>query len=375
MSIFVKRPLSGQLPPALRESVLLTTSLAGVLRTQYLVAGMTTLGMILGAALAAWLVGFAPLLWNSADINIMFSAVDTLSILSWVGRGVGVAMGAFVGSTFFRHVTYTAVANTLLALKQRPEATDMEKAWLDFELASMVKELSASIWINAVSLSEITFRVVLSVIWLGFALLVFDASTLYTNVMWTQYWQAMAFVCVFVIAWSFAFSAPTIVLKIEAAQGAVCSIIGEEFLTPVLQHRKSKTDDHCGFVILTFVVALILSVAIPLVRDDIRKDAEDAQRASTIKALGQSTNEQNKNELVKSLRTTQYAGQKLNWAVYVSLADALAPNTPFKEIHCHRVEAIGTSPYLCASDDLTKSALIELKLTSADWHMFYTRMQ
>lgn len=375
MSIFAKRPLSGQLPPALRESVLLTTGLAGVLRTQYLLAGMTTLGMILGAALAAWLVGFAPMLWNAASVNIIFQSVDTLTILSWVGRGFGVAMNAVFFATFFRHVTYTAVANTLLALKRRADATDAERAWLDFELAAMVSELSASSWTSGFNLAEVTLRVIPSAVWCGTAFLAFDAATIYTNETWTQFWQFLVFVCTFSMAWSIAFAKPSNVLELDVAEKAVGSILNVQSVTPVLKHRKSKMDEYNGFVFLMVFASLILSVVIPMVRDDIRQDAKDAQRASTITALGRTTNEQNKNELVESLRTTQYAGQKLKWAVYASVDEALAPNTPFKEIHCHRVEAIGTSPYLCASDDLTKSALIELKLTSADWHMFYTRIQ
>lgn len=281
MFSFGKRASTSELPSSLRNSALLTAGLQATIRSQYIIAGMTGLGMILGAVLAAWLMVQIPGVWGGLTLAIPSGwAGLALTVLVWVGRAVGVVMGAVVVSAFFRHVTYTVVAKSLIKLKEIPTITAEESAWLDFEIATMAKFLSKSDWL----MESTPIQVMGVLVWVVLAIGAVTGTVSYGPEMLLVIAQIIFFSAFFTMGWSLVFRAPTWMQNLDVVHAEKMFKElqpDDEPLKSVLSHAKPYNDFAIWLVGLA-IFSVLINGATQALESELREPAQQEVVSSAI---------------------------------------------------------------------------------------------
>lgn len=374
MFSFGNRASTSELPSSLRNSALLTAGLQATIRGQYIIAGMTGLGMILGAVLAAWLVVQIPGAWN----GMMFALPGgwqgvALIVLSWVGRVVGVVMGGIVVSAFFRHITYTVVAKSLMTLKENPAITAEESAWLDFELATMAVALRKSDWTE----SGVFGYVVGTLVWFGVSFFAITGSLAFTDGIWLMTVQLFVFLAIVITGWMFVFRAPASMLALdfdEVLEKLKTQLKTTETPLAILTHAKPLTDYAVALLVCAVLAVLAGGCARVLDRElqytAYKENLTAAVRTAKVELS--EAGESDRDEILATLGKTQYSGKKVNWAI---VADVRASRFKFRD--CAQLYGFASADqlaFVCVDGDTSMANLlrdlIQGDLTSAEWARF-----
>lgn len=378
MSIFGKVTDGRKLPTALQGSKLLTTGLQDAIRSQATVTFMSMFGLILGAFFGAWLAGFLPLIWGS----VTFSAPGQglLGILTWLSRGIGVAMSAVFLSSFFRHVTYTIVAKSLNSLKNNPSASEKERVWVDFELAMMAKALHNSTWNK--SLSDDFLRIAVSFCWLVVVFFSFVPGGLTSDELGPWMLKAFVFFLVFMVGWRLLYSAPS-GMSVEAPSTKLAQVFGREIsFKPLLTHDTGFSSSLLNKMMSLFVVGGALVLSTHMLGYSLRKAAQAEAIATQVDQFAdrfKTISGEERVQALTELAESQYAGKELQWALFETIQD----RAPFKKKDCNilanladQSKAIDGSlagVWICSrsgSAILSFKKLFNDQLQSSEWSRF-----
>jgi hypothetical protein len=370
-----------QLPPGLEMSTLLSTGLQDAIRKQTFQAWGSGIGMVVGALLAAWLLGAMPVAWNAvtADAN------GLLWGFLWLSRLLGVAMGAATGATLFRHITYTVVAKALLALREHPAATEAEKAWLTFELAAMRHALQGSAWTTPAQAPVITiFGMVL---WLALTVAALTAGDS-IHVTGLEVMQGLLACVVFSTGWQVVYVAPPAMRKLDmdAARVALANHLreGAPSPQPILKHRDSLTnsDLRISIAIGMFIAAVGLQIGIAAVQDWVKAKEKEAAQVTAFNAklnavsfkLASGSKEATEKAL-ETLKASQYQDQKLVWATYSSeMEKGTYTPAPFRAGDCTLLNPERSEMVVCSVMKVPGlTELLRKQVSKQDWWLFNGR--
>jgi hypothetical protein len=365
------------LPAPLASSSLLTTGLQSIVRNQALRTVFFSIGMVLGAVLGAWFVGELPSLFSSIpSLNVTETGV--LWGLIWLTRLAGIALGAQVGHMFFRHIAYTVVAKSLLVLREHPEATVEEKAWVTFELAAMYSTLyDSSAWADQSTFLLRNVKAVVVVWCLGMSYFAINISREAITPLYAV--QLLTFAIIFASCWQHVYRSPAVMSKLDkdAARQSLHDLLPNEYATSMLQPTLKHAHGHNIWVVLgTMLVIFFLGGLTTVIRADHRQRTQAVESVAQIQGLAakllKAPSDQKQAYAVK-LHATQYADARLQWATYNNLLEATARNTPFSEQSCSLVSPMKAA-VVCSrfGKDATRamaSALHE-NLTEKIWQMF-----
>lgn len=371
---FYKQTPGGTLPAALKDSALLTIGLQSAIRSQYIITVMTAVGMILGAVLVAWLVAFAPGAWEATTFT--GPGAGTLNALNWIGRVLGVVMGAVMVGAFFRHVTYTTVAKTLLKLQKHPEISDLERTWLTFESASMAVALRKSDWTE----SRVFGYVVATLIWFGMSFFAITGSLDFTDGIWLMTVQLFVFLAIFITGWMFVFRAPASMLVLdfdEVLEKLKTQLKTTETPLAILTHAKPLTD-YAGALLVCAILAMLAGGCARILDRELQYTAYKENLTAAVRTAKvdlSEAEESQRDEILATLGKTQYSGKKVNWAIVADVRES-----PFNFRDCAKLDRLSINDelaFVCADGDTSMvnllKDLIQGELTSAEWSRFIFR--